>query len=78
LESRAKEIYLTSGDKIILVSDGISDGFKNVGDLQDFINNISTQSPQTIADQIIQKVLNMNGNVARDDMTVIVAKIIKR
>lgn len=78
VESRAKEVYFTSGDKIVLVSDGVSDGFKSVDDLQDFINNISSQSPQAIADQIIQKVLNLNNNIARDDMTVIVAKIFEK
>ena len=78
IESRAKEMYFTSGDKIILVSDGISDGFKKTEELQDFINNISSQSPQNIADQIVQKVLNLNNNIARDDMTVIVAKIFEK
>lgn len=78
IETRAKEVYFTSGDKIVLVSDGISDGFKKAEGLQDFINNISSQTPQNIADQIIQKVLNLNNNIARDDMTVIVAKIFEK
>lgn len=78
VEQRAKSVYFTSGDKIILVSDGITDAFKDVGVLQDFVNNITSTSPQSIADQIIQKVLNINKNIARDDMTVIVAKIFER
>jgi len=78
IETKAKEVYLSSGDKIILVSDGISDAYKNIEDLQDFVNNISSQSPQAIADQIVQHVLNLNKNIARDDMTVIVAKIFER
>lgn len=77
-ESKAKEVYFTSGDKIILVSDGITDSFKDIEELQDFINNIESYNPQNIADQIIQKVLNKNNNIARDDMTVIVAKIFEK
>ncbi|MBQ9786430.1 MAG: SpoIIE family protein phosphatase [Clostridia bacterium] len=77
-ESRAKEFYFASGDKIVLCSDGITDGFKNIADLQDYINNLTSTSPQAIADQILQKVLNQNKNIARDDMTIIVAKIFER
>lgn len=77
-ESKAKEMYFSSGDKIILVSDGITDGYRDLDTLKDFINNISSQSPQNIADQILQSVLNNNKNIAKDDMTVIVAKIFER
>ena len=78
VETKAKEVYFSSGDKIVLVSDGISDAFKNIEELQDYVNNISSQSPQSIADEIVQYVLNLNKNVARDDMTVIVAKIFEK
>lgn len=77
-ESKNEEVYLSSGDKIIMVTDGISDGFKSVQALQDFINNIASNNPQEIAEQILNKVLSLNKNVAKDDMSVIVAKVFER
>lgn len=78
IETKNKEVYINSGDKIIIVSDGVTDGFKSVNNLQDFVNNITTQSPQSIADQIVERVLLLNNNVAMDDITVIVAKIFEK
>lgn len=77
-ESKNEEVYLSSGDKIIMLTDGISDGFKNVDVLRDFINNITSNNPQDIAEQILNKVLSLNKNVAKDDMSVIVAKVFER
>lgn len=77
-ESKTETTYFSSGDKIIMCTDGITDGFKNIDDLTDFINNISFNNPQEIAERIIEKVLQLNSNVAKDDMTVIVAKIFER
>lgn len=77
-ECRARQVYLTSGDKIVLVTDGISDAFASAEALQDYINNLNSTNPQTIADEIISKVLELSKNVARDDMSVIVAKIFER
>lgn len=77
-ESKNEQVFLTSGDKIILMTDGISDGFKSTEVLQDFINNIASNNPQEIANAILDKVITQNKNVARDDMTVIVAKVFER
>ena len=56
----------------------ISDGFKNNDELRDYINNISTNNPQEIAEQILNRVLALNKNIAKDDMSVIVAKVFER
>lgn len=77
-DAKDEQIYLSSGDKIVMLTDGISDGFKSTQDLQDFINNIPTNNPQEIAETILNKVLSLNKNVAKDDMSVIVAKIFER
>lgn len=77
-ECKSKDVFFYSGDKIVMCSDGIVDGFKDVEMMRDYINNIPSSSPQNIADQIVQKVLIENNNVSRDDMTVIVAKIFER
>lgn len=77
-EGKTKQIYFSSGDKIILMTDGVCDGFKSIEELQDFINNLSMNNPQTIADEIINRTLSLNKNIAKDDMSVIVAKIFER
>lgn len=77
-EAKDEVVYLSSGDKIVLLTDGISDGFKSIDELQDYINNITTNNPQEMAEQILNKVLSLNKNVAKDDMSVIVAKIFER
>lgn len=77
-EAKDEVMYLSSGDKIVLLTDGISDGFKSIDELQDYINNITTNNPQEMAEQILNKVLSLNKNVAKDDMSVIVAKIFER
>ena len=47
-------------------------------DYADFINNINSLNPQQVADQIMQKALENNGGIAKDDMTIIVAKVFSR
>ena len=71
-------MYLTSGDRIVLFTDGISDGFKSLDKLRDFVNNLSNSNPQEMAEAIVNKVLSLNGKVAKDDMSVIVAKVFER
>lgn len=77
-ETKTKQVYLSSGDKIIMFTDGIADSFKSSEELCDYINNILTGNPQEIADQILNKALAQNKKVAKDDMSVIVAKIFER
>lgn len=77
-ETKNEQVYLTSGDKIIMMTDGITDGFKNTEILQDFINNIATNNPQEMAEAILNKVITQNKNIAKDDMTIIVAKVFER
>ncbi len=77
-ESKNEQVFLTSGDKIIMMTDGIADGFKSTEVLQDYINNIATNNPQEIANEILNKVVAQNKNIAKDDMTVIVAKVFER
>jgi stage II sporulation protein E len=77
-DAKTKQVYISSGDKIIMFTDGISDSFKSSDELCDYINNISTGNPQEIADQILNKALANNKKIAKDDMSVIVTKIFER
>ena len=69
---------LQSGDMVVLSTDGVNDSFASDEDYANFINNINSLNPQEVADQILQKALENDGGVARDDMTVVVAKVFSR
>lgn len=77
-ETKSKEIYFSSGDKVVLMTDGVSDSFDSIQKFGDFVNNISTNNPQEYADIILNKALENNKKIAKDDMSVIVAKIFER
>lgn len=72
---------LKSGDMLIMMSDGIFDGPKNVTNneiwLKRKIHNMKTEEPQAIADLLLEEVVRGDLGVIRDDLTVIVAKIEK-
>lgn len=66
---------LKPNDIVILMSDGIVDAFDNDEKLQVYINNIMSQNPQEICDQILQKAILLDDGQAKDDMTVVAARI---
>ncbi|WDV45543.1 stage II sporulation protein E [Clostridiaceae bacterium M8S5] len=75
------EEQIKSGDVIIMMSDGVFDANKESKDkegwLTDIIKNIDSVNPQTIADDILDKALEVAPNKKRDDMTVLATKIWK-
>lgn len=70
-----KTTMLSSGDMIVLCTDGVTDSFSSDNELTDFINNINTKNPQEVADILMDKALENNHNVALDDMTILVCKL---
>lgn len=60
---------------LVMVSDGISDSFASDRQISDFISRVKSQNPQNVADEILQKALENNDGVAKDDMSVLVIKI---
>ena len=66
--------YISNFDTIVLISDGVSDAFKNEN-IEAFINNLNIINPQQLADIILNKARMLNYNVCEDDMTVLVARI---
>jgi len=76
-ESKPKiKKYIVGEDEyLVLMSDGISDSFVSDRQLADYISRNKTQNPQSLADDIMQKALENNGGIAKDDMSVLVIKI---
>jgi len=73
-------VQVSDGDIILMCSDGILES-KNetVKDwVEEFLKNISTNNVQKIADLILAEAIDNTYGIAKDDMTVIVIKIIKR
>lgn len=64
-----------ANDIIILISDGISDAFEGKEELINYINNIENINPQTIADDILEYAYKLNGNIAKDDMSVLAVRV---
>ena len=70
-----KKSVISAGDYIILVTDGISDSFENDDKIVEYACSLEFKNPQTISDAIMEKALENNQGVAKDDMSVIVIKI---
>lgn len=72
---------LKSGDLLIMMSDGVFDGPKQVKNnelwLRRKIEHLKTDNPQEIADLLLEEVIRGELGTIRDDMTVVVAKITK-
>ena len=61
-----------------MFTDGIVDSFENENEIEDFIKSITTVNPQVIAEEVLQKAIQNCGNYAKDDMTVLVARIYEK
>ena len=67
---------MQNGDFVFMFTDGITDSFESTEVLQDFINNMVAVNPQTLAENLLSKAVELCGG-ARDDITVIVAKVFR-
>ncbi|WP_425467171.1 stage II sporulation protein E [Pseudalkalibacillus caeni] len=70
---------LKAGDLLIMMSDGVFDGVKNVENpefwMKRKIRELQTVEPQAVADLIMEEVIRTDEGLIKDDMTVVVAKI---
>lgn len=69
---------LDSGDVVVFVSDGISDAFGSSSDLIDFLSTQRALNPKTLADNILEKALALDGGIAKDDMTAFCVRIFEK
>ncbi len=72
---------LMSGDLLIMMSDGIFDGPKDVENtdvwLKRKIREMKTDDPQEMADLLLEEVIRTRSGEIVDDMTVLVTKVVK-
>lgn len=68
---------LNMGDFVVLFSDGVLDAYGDKVEIAKEMAINTLTNPQLIADKLMNGALALTNNIAKDDMTVIVAKIIK-
>ena len=79
VEVQAQSEDIGDGEIIVMCSDGVLNSKSDYGIwMEDFIKNISTKNVQKIADLILAEALDNYKGTAKDDMTVIVSKIVKK
>ena len=78
LKPNIRSLTLCDGDMIILLTDGISDAFQNLDELDAVINDINTMNPQILANKILDAALEKSKNFPADDMTVLVARVFSK
>jgi stage II sporulation protein E len=66
---------LQNQDLIVMFSDGVIDSFTSREEFKNFVNNLDTINPQTIAENILDKALENYKDKPKDDCTVTVARV---
>lgn len=68
-------------DVLIMMSDGIFEGPKHTGGIENWlrqkVGSMATEDPQEVADLLLEEVIRSNSGRIHDDMTVLVAKVVK-
>lgn len=71
---------LVNGDIIVMVSDGIADAFSRGLEKENWVANFlrrtNSTNPQDIADKLLSQAHELAGTNRRDDMTVLVARLV--
>lgn len=76
-----KEIVdLKEDDIIVMCSDGVLESKNEISNdwIEDFLKSLNTNNVQKIADLIVTEAIDNSYGIANDDITVIVAKILRR
>lgn len=66
---------LCDGDVVVMASDGIADVFESKENFARFVADLCFKTPQQMSDEILQKALDLQDGIAKDDMTVIVFQV---
>ncbi len=74
VEPSVSHFAISNKDMVIMVTDGITDAFGDYEEFAEFVNAIVSINPQVVAQTILDEAMLRNGNTAKDDMTVLVAR----
>lgn len=74
-EPVTKKLVISSGDTILLFTDGVADAFASDGDIEMFIKSAYSSNPQLLADKLLQQALANGNGRAKDDMTILAIKV---
>ena len=77
IKPTSKTVYISSGDIIVLASDGVVDSFGSIENYFSFINNERLQNVQLLADNILEEAISRSKE-NKDDMTVLTIKAVRK
>lgn len=69
---------LNDGDVILLLTDGVSDAFGSSGEVIDFLRSVPAKNPQTLANEILERAIELNNNKRNDDMSALAVRVFKK
>lgn len=75
IEAETKQVQIEDGDLVVMVTDGVLDSFSGEQKeecLEFVLSEIKSNNPQEIAEQVLEKVLEIAEKGREDDMTVLV------
>lgn len=79
VELQSESLDINDGDIIVMCTDGVLDSNdENPEWIEEFLKNISTNNVQKLADLLLAEAVDNGFGVVRDDMSIIVSKIVKR
>lgn len=80
VDFKTNTIDVTDGDIILMCSDGVLESKDDLNKdwIEQFLKNISTNNAQKMADLILAEAIDNSYGIAHDDITVIVAKVVKK
>ncbi len=62
-----------------MITDGILESYEDLANkeiwVKDFLENVGTDDIREIADRLIEEAIDNSDGIAKDDMTILVAKI---
>ncbi len=73
-------IRVDDGDIIVMCSDGLLETQEDIRKdwIQEYLKNINTTNVQKVADLIVAEAVDKSFGIARDDITVIIAKVVRK
>lgn len=69
---------INDGDVILLLTDGVSDAFGSSGEMIDFLRTVPAKNPQTLANEILERAIELNGGKHNDDMSALAVRVFKK